>query len=310
MKYNLKQITISVLLPFFCVFSSETSSAQTMAELLKMLDRAQKDKINLKTEDITTIKEYLRAIENQHKSSMSNLSAKNTAQSATLSACVAENAQLKAEINILKLEASETYKDLLATAKAYNLTSEAFQDSTATIKEWRSCTINEPRKIGTLNSGSDYFYHTITTKNSGTAQLLGIGNVSLSKNQSILIADYIHFKDTICTPGDGPPTTKSIRIAVGVRLSLTITAKEKKFEATLPKKVAAAMELNMVDVTYRISTLGFANDTTKNIIAEAGEGSFDVDAYVKVMATMSKLIKTMNSGIIANPVRVPHPDGP
>lgn len=269
---------------------------------------------NAGSQDIQKVKSIIASLYQRQatlESSLSSLRSSNAEQSALLASVSVEKSQIEAELSRMKslasLQSEGAYVDLLANGKAYNLSPSGLKDSIATIKEWRSCTINEPRKLATLNSGSDYFYHTITIKNSGNAQLLGLGSVQLSKNQSILVTDYIHYKDTICTPGNGPKEMKTVRMAAGVRLSLTITAKDKKFEATLPKKIAAAMELNMVEVTYRISTLGFANDETKNIISKAGDGNFDLDAYVKVMGTMGELIKAMGGAIMVNPIRLPSP---
>jgi hypothetical protein len=316
MKQSFKSKNTFFLIMLLQIFFAHASGAQAALKLISINIEDLERRERLNSTEAIRIKMALSDAKSEQfelLSTANRLEYQITEKNNFINSLQADRERLLTEIKMLNMLAErvvqgEKFADLFESATGYNLSSEEMKDSAVTLKEWRSCTLNEPRKLSTLNSGSDYFYHTITSKNSGNAQLLGLGSLNLLKNQSILVADYIHYKDTICTPGDGPQQMKNIRMAVGVRLSLTITSKEKKFDATLPKKVAAAMELNMVEVTYRISTIGFANDETQAIISNAGQGNFDIDAYVKVMSTMGDLIKTMKSPLLVNPVRLPHPE--
>lgn len=179
-------------------------------------------------------------------------------------------------------------------------------DNPEEIEEWRTCTINEPRKLGTLNSGSDKFFYSLTKGNSYSAGLFGIASGSIAKNVKIAIIDYIEYKDTICTPGDGTKDHTSIRLAAGVRLQLTITNLDKKFKAETTSKIAAAMELNLATVQYKIKTIGFkTGDTRKLLGGIESEGAFDVKSYVKIIDAVNKVISLMDNDLIVNPERVP-----
>jgi hypothetical protein len=176
-------------------------------------------------------------------------------------------------------------------------------DSTV-INELRTCSVNEPRLLRTLNSGSKKFVYVIDKNNQGSASLFGIGNLELSKKEKIAIVDYVQFLDTICTPGTGPQQFKNIRLAAGVRLFLKIKKANKKVSVDIPSKVAAAAEFGLAEATFTIETIGFANEDTRKILSGLGE-SFDVESYVKIMGAVSEVMKIMKDSMEVKPVEIP-----
>lgn len=177
-------------------------------------------------------------------------------------------------------------------------------DTTTFLTNWRTCSVNEPRPLSSLNSGSKKFVYVIDRSNQATASLFGLGQLNLSKKEKIAIVDYVEYKDTICTPGNGNPDNTSIRLAAGVRLFLKISNSDKKVNVEIPSKVAAGIEFGLAQATFTIETIGFKNEETRKILGELGE-SFDVESYVKIMNAVGQVMKTMKDTMIVNPVRIP-----
>lgn len=188
---------------------------------------------------------------------------------------------------------------LSKTAKELDLA-----DTSAFLAEIRTCSINEPRPLGSLNSGSKKFVHVIDKNNIATASLFGIANLALKDNERLAIVDYVQYLDTICTPGSGPQTLKNIRLAAGVRLFLKINRADKKVSLNIPSKVAAAAEFNLAEATFTIETIGFATAETRNILSRLGE-SFNVESYVSIMGAVRDVMKTMKDSTEVKPVLIP-----
>ncbi|MBK6858952.1 MAG: hypothetical protein IPK91_13400 [Saprospiraceae bacterium] len=187
------------------------------------------------------------------------------------------------------------YEDSLKSISSKNVITES---------EWRSCSINEPRKLGTLNSGSRRFVYVLDKNNQANGNLFGLVGLNLSKRDRIAIVDYVEFKDTICTPGNGKKEQTSIRLAAGVRLVITIKNANKKVSINIPSKVAAAAEFGLAEATYTIETIGFKTKESRDIIAGLG-GDFNVESYTRVIGAHDKIVKTMKNEMIVNPVQIP-----
>jgi hypothetical protein len=169
---------------------------------------------------------------------------------------------------------------------------------------YRTCAINEPRPLRSLNSGSSKFVHVITKQNQSTGSLFGFVNLNLSGSEKISVVDYVEYKDTICTPGQGNIGNTTIRLAAGVRLYLRIKRVGKGVNVEIPSKVAAAVENGQAEATFRIETVGFRTEETRKILSGLGE-SFDVESYVKVITAVRQVMETMKEEMVVNPVRIP-----
>jgi len=218
-----------------------------------------------------------------------------------LFSCGIENPQGYMEsVDIIETTASNDYE-------TYDLPNEILIDSSnvkTVINNFRTCSVNEPRRLGTLNSRSKKFVYIIDQSNQGTASLFGIVNLNLGKKEKIAIIDYIQYKDTICTPGDGPQKNITTRLAAGVRLFLKIKRVNNKVSVDIPSKVAAAAEFGLAEATYEIETIGFANDQTRDILKGLGD-NFDVESYVKIMGAVGDIMNIMKDTMIVNPVEIP-----
>lgn len=177
-------------------------------------------------------------------------------------------------------------------------------DTATFLTNWRTCSVNEPRPLSSLNSGSKKFVYVIDRSNQATASIFGIGQLNLSKKEKIAIIDYVEYKDTICSPGNGNPDNTTIRLAAGVRLFLKISRSEKKVNVEIPSKIAAGTEFGLAQATFTIETIGFKTEETRRILSELGE-SFDVESYVKIVNAVGQVMKTMKDTMVVNPVRIP-----
>jgi hypothetical protein len=187
------------------------------------------------------------------------------------------------------------FEDSLRNASSENVLTET---------ELRSCTINEPRKLGTLNSGSKKFVYVLDRDNQGNGKLFGLGELSLGKRERIAIVDYVEYKDTLCTPGNGKIELTNIRLAAGVRLVLRINNVNRKVSVNIPSKIAAAAEFGLAEATFTIETVGFVSKETRAIIGNLG-GDFNVESYVKVIGAIGEITKIMKDDMTVNPVQLP-----
>jgi len=206
-----------------------------------------------------------------------------------------------------KNEPNQNYVEIqdVKTTSDYENYSLTIPNDTATFfTNWRTCSVNEPRPLSSLNSGSKKFVYLIDRNNQATASLFGLGQLNLSKKEKIAIVDYVEYRDTICTPGNRNPNNTSIRLAAGVRLFLKISNSDKKVNVEIPSKIAAGIEFGLAQATFTIETIGFKNEETRRILGELGE-SFDVESYVKIMNAVGQVMKTMKDTMLVNPVRIP-----
>ena len=207
--------------------------------------------------------------------------------------------------NFVEIKDVKTTNDFqLYSLKAGNTESKTF-DTIALIRTWNTCSINEPRQLGTLNSGSKKFVYVLDKNNQATGSLFGLANLNLDRKEKIAIVDFVQYRDTICTVGDASPNGSTIRLAAGVRLFIKIKKSDNKVKVEIPSKVAAGAEFGLSEATFSLETIGFANDQTKEIMSNLGE-SFDVESYVKIMNAVSQVMKVMKDTMIVNPVRIPN----
>lgn len=167
-----------------------------------------------------------------------------------------------------------------------------------------NCSFSSSQPLSYLNSGSDKFFYFIDKSKKFNAKLLGLNELNLGRDEKIGIMDYIEYKDTVCSDGG---ERNNVRLAAGVRLELRIKESNNKIKAETPSQIAAAMELHLAKVTYRIRTIGFKTDSTRKILSNIEEqGDFNVKSYLRLIDALNKIVASMNDNLQVNPEIVPY----
>ncbi len=160
------------------------------------------------------------------------------------------------------------------------------------------CLLRKPLLLSELNSGSTKFVYTIDHNTRSSASLLGLLSGNLNRDERIAIVDYVEYKDINCSNG------KYLRVAAGVRLTLKFKYQDNRFKFNIPSKLAAASEIGIAEVTYKIETIGFKNSTTRKILSGLG-GEFNIDDYIKVLDAVNKIQLAMDDVTTIDPRVIP-----
>lgn len=210
--------------------------------------------------------------------------------------------------DLLQSEYNKTLERLdELTTYVNSIQTEEFQNvklvNASYIPEMINCSFSS-RPLRSLNSGSDKFFYLLDNSKKFNVKLLGLNELNLDRNEKIGVMDYIEYKDTVCTDAG---VKNNVRLAAGVRLELRIKESNNKIKAETPSQIAAAMELNLAKVTYRIRTIGFKTDSTRKILSTIEEqGDFNVKSYVRVIDALNKIVASMNDNLQVNPEIVPY----
>lgn len=164
-------------------------------------------------------------------------------------------------------------------------------------------TCKKPTTVADLSSGMQKLFYHVTKQNGLSLKVFGIGGVQLGKRETMLIVDFIQYKDKRCEKDD-------IRFGVGARLFLHIKKVRRGVSITELPQLAAAVESNKAEVTFQIKTIGITGNRVNEAMPSAGK--FDVEAYSEVTSAVDRiqaLTRDDMEGVVIDPQEIPVPEG-
>jgi|GEM_PF-6174948 hypothetical protein len=155
-----------------------------------------------------------------------------------------------------------------------------------------------PKNAEDLTSGIRYSAHYLEESDSESLSAFGYVSGSHTGTKSIIIVDFILYKDVLCT-NDQSHLTFKYRYAVGARLLLTIHTSKGKVNISLAE-IAAQVELNKAEVSYSLHTIGITGGTVVDTIAPLAttilSGDFDVTGYTNILKAVDNIIQVIYKG--------------
>lgn len=163
-------------------------------------------------------------------------------------------------------------------------------------------TCEKPTTVKDLSSGMQKLFYHVTKKNGLSLKIFGVGGMQLGKRETMLIVDFIQYKDKRCEKD-------YIRFGVGARLFLHIKKVHRGVSITELPQLAAAVEGGKAEVTFQIKTIGVTGDRVNEAMPNAGK--FDVEAYSEVSNAVDRiqaLTRDNVDGVIIDPQEIPVPE--
>lgn len=164
-------------------------------------------------------------------------------------------------------------------------------------------TCEKPTTVEALSSGMQKLFYHVTRQNGLSLKLFGMGSMQLGKRETMLIVDFIQYKDKRCEED-------YIRFGVGARLFLHIKKVRRGVSITELPQLAAAVEGGKAEVTFQIKTIGVTGDRVNEALPRAGK--FDVEAYSEVTNAVDRiqaLTRDNIDGVVIDPQEIPLPEG-
>lgn len=157
-----------------------------------------------------------------------------------------------------------------------------------------------PTSMNDLTGGLEKNFYKYSSSSNINLKILGWGGGELGKKELLIMTDFVQYKRVICSDGE------TRFYGVGARLFLHIKSRKRKVNLTL-SQLAANVELNRAEVTYKIKTIGIVGDKVLDVLPTGSK--FDVDNYAKVVAAIDniiKLAKDNTEGVIIEPQLLPN----
>lgn len=161
------------------------------------------------------------------------------------------------------------------------------------------CAASRPKTMRDLSGGMKKLYYQLTKDNSASLNVFGAGKLNLGKKELLIIVDFVQYKNTKC---DG----EELRYGVGARLFLHVKKAGRGLKTTDLPHLAAGVQLGQASITYSIETIGITGQKISAVLP--GTGSFDVEAYAKVISAVDeiqRLARDGQEGVIIDPQVIP-----
>lgn len=149
-----------------------------------------------------------------------------------------------------------------------------------------------PQSMADLTGGIKQLFYQMTSQNGGALSLFGMVNVSLGRKETMVIVDFIQYKDTKCEK-------ENVRYGVGARLFLHVKKAHMggKADYNNLEYLAANVQLGKATVEYSIQTVGITGDAVLAALPKTSNKSFDVSGYRDVMASIDNIRDMAKDGL-------------
>lgn len=146
-----------------------------------------------------------------------------------------------------------------------------------------SCWQDRPKLITDLTDGVLVDAYSFKKGDERKLGLLGFLNVSLSKNQKVIVVEYSQEGTQYCN-------NQKYKFGVGARLMMKVTASKRNAKLNTPQQITASVIFDRAEVTYSLKTFGITGPGVGRLNKT---GTLSEDTYQEFIQEISRLIVDM-----------------